>query len=723
MSPVAVTRFAFGGLAAGAECRSSIPPVANACETVKTGFTRGPIETVVADAGFAGGDGGAGTGDGGGAAAGGGLGKVLRGLIRVTDLSNGSTIGEALTDDVQGLVTVKTCTRPGPFLITMEGREGAKYFDEGLNQLSDFGPGRVLHALVDKWDEHVGVSPLTEAAYRYALNNFKANPADIAARRSPLAAEGSLVGLTAAQARAANEAVAGEINARFPATFRLASAKTLPTPIDAGSPSTALGDNPYGRSAALNGGLVKAARFHNPTVAQPAIKFSEDFARDLTDGKLDGFALDGTGMSDADKTTYESVRLPVAGTVATNVVSAQFGAGTFASGPLTIDEAAQIGLPGSTPEFQSEIGKPNARVHCDGWMDNIALMSDGSVSVVRRRPSKVDGVCRYVAPAQEISPLRKSFMTDVKSITTGGYVTYASKRDGTVWAWGENYCGRMSPSLPDGYYPEPVQLPALRDMTSIQSTNAGGIARDKQGNVYTWNSWGIGLAQTPPAGTKACTKEAFGDGSGEYLRVQNTELVRMTQVASAAEVYALNNTFFALNTDGSLFGWGGGVFGLLANSDGTVTDGRLSAPEIATPTRITLPPVRKLAFTGDTAHALLVDGTVLSWGNDGAKLLGNGTQRRVTRPTNIAQVTDIVTIEGSGRALRLLRRDGSAMAWGRDFFMPANVTGDFWTPAVVANPERIRHIAGRSLNFTVFYSSGKVTLDVFPTEDITPQYR
>ena len=95
--------------------------------------------------------------------------------MRVIDLSDGTFIGEAVTDPTLGQVTVKTCTRAGPFLLTLEGKTGAKYFDEGLNQLADFGPGQTLHALVDKWDEHVGVSPLTEAAYRYALNNFKAN--------------------------------------------------------------------------------------------------------------------------------------------------------------------------------------------------------------------------------------------------------------------------------------------------------------------------------------------------------------------------------------------------------------------------------------------------------------------------------------------------------------------------------------------------------------------
>ncbi|MCX7669447.1 MAG: DUF4832 domain-containing protein, partial [Anaerolineae bacterium] len=115
----------------------------------------------------------AGTGDGGGGSdggsgVGGGLGKVLGGLMRVIDLSDGRLVGEAITDAVRGMATVRTCNLPGPFLLRLEGRSGARYYDEGLDSFADFGPGNALHAIVDQWTEHVGVSPMTEAAYRYA---------------------------------------------------------------------------------------------------------------------------------------------------------------------------------------------------------------------------------------------------------------------------------------------------------------------------------------------------------------------------------------------------------------------------------------------------------------------------------------------------------------------------------------------------------------------------
>src|SRR4029450_12732417 len=100
------------------------------------------------------------------AGAGAGEGKVLGGLMTMTRLSDGLVLGSAVTDNSRGLVNIKPCRADFPILLTLTGQAGAKYFDEGTLQLTDFGPSKILHALIDSFDENVGVSPLTEAAYR-----------------------------------------------------------------------------------------------------------------------------------------------------------------------------------------------------------------------------------------------------------------------------------------------------------------------------------------------------------------------------------------------------------------------------------------------------------------------------------------------------------------------------------------------------------------------------
>jgi len=164
---------------------------ADDCPIVKTGFT-GDINMVYSnDYGGGGGDSGPGGdtgGDAGGdAGAGAGEGKVLGALMTVARLSDGNTLGSALTDNETGLVTIRVCQGDLPVLVTLSGQAGAKYFDEATGRLTDFGAGNVLHALIDSFSENIAVSSLTEAAYRYALNNEILNPQDVRSGIVPLA--------------------------------------------------------------------------------------------------------------------------------------------------------------------------------------------------------------------------------------------------------------------------------------------------------------------------------------------------------------------------------------------------------------------------------------------------------------------------------------------------------------------------------------------------------
>lgn len=282
--------------------------------------------------GGAGGDGGSGGGDGGGgdggAGAGGGEGKVVNALMTVTRLSDGKVLGTAVTDPARGLVTIRPRASDGPVLLTLAGQAGAKYYDEGTGQLTDFGPDRMLHALVDRFDENIGVSSLSEAAYRYALNNFRPTSAAVASGSVQLQSTGDLRGLSAEQVRAANEAVRTAINATLDPAVQLVSVKSLPTPVDNGSAESALPLNRYGIAEMVIGGLAKAAASRKPNTAAPALGITEQVARDLTDGKLDGVALDKTQAAPAATAHYDAKTLPNSLRKGTVAIANRFGKGT-----------------------------------------------------------------------------------------------------------------------------------------------------------------------------------------------------------------------------------------------------------------------------------------------------------------------------------------------------------------------------------------------------------
>jgi hypothetical protein len=406
------------------------------------------------------------------------------------------------------------------------------------------------------------------------------------------------------------------------------------------------------------------------------------------------------------------VRLPLAGTIATNAISGRFALGTLLAGELTVEEEAGIDASGI-------FGVPGTL--CNGFIDEIALMSDRSVTVLRRFPTNVNGVCSFKYDSAENARVVKikNFLTDVKGLSTGSWVAYAIKTDGTVYGWGNSECGKLGPQFPEGIYSEPQLIQGLRNVTAINTSYSGGTARDNTGSVYTWGSGGGSRAGRD----KVCATGGVGSNGQPFLRY-HTSSIQKQSISNVAEVFIQSINYFALTTDGIVYGWGDGFAGLLANSDGRASSGFLEGAPVDNPTPIAgLPPVRQLAFFNQTAFALLVDGRVMAWGDDAGKLLGNGVQRRTTRPTLVPGLGNIATMAASygGQGLRFQRADGAVLVWGGG--IPGVLNNEFYTPTVVATPEPIRHIVGRGMSFSVFFASGKLGRDVNTNADVSPSFR
>ena len=244
------------------------------------------------------GDGGsAGGGDGDGVGAGGGLGKTLQVRIAVARTSDGASLGSALTGSTSGLVRIKAAPGTAPVLLTLSGTDAGTYFDEGREQLVPYGPDQPpLHSLVTAFDQHLGVTALTEAAYRYAINQFIADPNAIRGGTAPLrrsATAEEIARLTPAQIEQAQEAIRAEINRALPDRYQLISIATLPTPVDGSSGRGKITNNRYGIIQAVTGGLAFVAGRFEPSLDRPALAIAAQLADDLTDGVIDGMRLDG----------------------------------------------------------------------------------------------------------------------------------------------------------------------------------------------------------------------------------------------------------------------------------------------------------------------------------------------------------------------------------------------------------------------------------------------
>lgn len=647
--------------------RSSPARLAVCAASVREGFG-GDLEALY-PGGFGGsaGDGTSGASDDGGGddGAGGGLGKTVGALVVVTRIADGTELGRAKTDAARGMVTVHLCPDTGPLLLTMQGADGATYFDESRNAYVPFGTDQVLHALVDQGDENLGVTPLTEAAYRYALNQYVADPTAVRAGTTPLLRTGSVTGLAKEKIQAANQRVLDEINRVLPDGYRLDSLKSMPTPVDAGAGSGALRASRYGRMQAVTGGLVEAAGLHRTDLVRPALAALDQIANDLTDGRIDGFALDGRAVSAGSDATYDSVRLPVAVTVGANSQSQRFGADTLLAAAPRIAEVgfAKALYPDSCPANQ----------------DLITLTKNGTVAVRRQSilPPSGPGQCSGISNGAETFP---GFATGVRQLYGNGTQAYVVDAGGHTLAWGSATCGLLADGRASGLTTSATRVPALDGFTSFAAGLVSVAARRNDGKVVTFGSdinGTLGLGATPATDT-LCVPQYNVAGEFGALKARPTNLTPrlVPGLDGIVSVHALNqarDSFFAIAADGGLYAWGYGFAG--AFGDGVVDPafdngiaGFLMSPTRYTPSRVDgIDGVRAVTSAGFSFFALRVDGSVWGWGSNSDRTFGDGSNTGKSRPQPVPGVAGAREIAGEdsygGRTMYVLLGDGSVLTW------------------------------------------------------------
>jgi len=613
------------------------------------------------------GDGGSpGGGDGAGTDGGGGLGRTVNALLSVHRLADGALVGQAFTHPITGLVKIKAGPGAAPLLLTLSGNDKARYYDEGQAALGaspvasmlPFGSGQVLHALVDRLDENLGVTPLTEAAYRYAINQFLGDPARIARGEDALRSSvevGALHRLTVDQVRQAHAVILKEINGKLPDVYRLDSLKSLPTPVDGEAGTDVLKLSRYGRQQAVTGGLVTAAGlFKKIDAKQPALALVEQLARDLTDGKLDGYALDGSPAAREGETpVYDATRLPADLSFGANRQAERFGSVTLY--PL-VPAIIEVGEQWATYDND-----------CPRWRDHVSLLKDGSVRIARTTysaPKSLPPKCDQTSTTSVTS----DFATGVRQLQSNGYQGFLVRSDGGVIGWGNASCGMLGNGMSTGTVDKPVNIATLGKLTSMAIGDVSVAARDAAGQIYTFGSnfeGSLGLGPNP-SGAENCKL------SDSKLVLPSVLTPRpVPRLRDTVSVHVVRGkTFYAVQADGLLAGWG--------SADALAFGGTVTAPR-DTPALVfdDMKGVRTVGGTQDMTFALLTKGVVVGWGANSGAGFGDGSSRPVTSraavPLGNGVVQDLVA-DGLGQAIALLD-DGSVIGWGPTFVGIDPLTG------------------------------------------------
>ena len=278
-------------------------------------------------------------------------------------------------------------------------------------------------------------------------------------------------------------------------------------------------------------------------------------------------------------------------------------------------------------------------------------------------------------------PRQVAGLTGVTAIAAGQYHTLALKKDGTVWAWGENANGVLG----NGTYTNsnvPVQVNTLTGVTAISGGWLFSLALKDDGTVWAWGLNDFG---------------ELGDGTytGSNVPVQVTGLTGVIAI-SAGYNHAL-----ALKSDGTVWAWGDNSASALGATSQIQSAG--------IPLQVNgLGEVVAIAAGNSFSLALANDGTVWGWGENNLGQLGNGRYPEGPAPAQVIGFTGVAAIAAGDSYGLALKSDGTVWVWGYDVSFGNSDPLSTYRPMQVSGLAGPTAVATGSYHFLALKSDGTV---------------
>ncbi len=325
----------------------------------------------------------------------------------------------------------------------------------------------------------------------------------------------------------------------------------------------------------------------------------------------------------------------------------------FTGAPISTFQVPTVYPPSPTSSPMVDIVQP-------GESAAVALLQDGTLVSWGTNALGILGDGTQT-PRSNLLPIPGA--AGAAQLSAGSYFTLCRLQNGTVLSWGKNHLGQLG----DGTTTQsnsPVVVSGLTSAAQVVAGDAHGLALMADGTVMSWGTNTFGQ---------------LGDGTRINSLIPQIVpgLTNIIQVETSASDYKTGSVdpgkaSFALRTDGTLYGWGsvGGYFGI-SNQSGVDRP----SPTIIFPAQANR--IVKIVGRSNSIVALLLDGTLLSWGRDG-DLLGRapGDLTSHLTPAPVFGGTNVVQLVG-GRAfngstgfdlgnIMFRKADGSVWCWGPD---------------------------------------------------------
>jgi alpha-tubulin suppressor-like RCC1 family protein len=143
-------------------------------------------------------------------------------------------------------------------------------------------------------------------------------------------------------------------------------------------------------------------------------------------------------------------------------------------------------------------------------------------------------------------PVEIQGLGGVTAIAAGADTAYALRRDGSVWAWGDDSFGALGSRIRRQFADRPTRVSGLAHVVAVAAASDTAYAVLRDGSVW---AWGRGI------------DGELGDGDTTNRTVPTRVLTR----ARVKQVAGGGAMAYALDRQGQIWAWGSGLYGQLGN--------------------------------------------------------------------------------------------------------------------------------------------------------------